>query len=59
MKIYKITGSEVLFPKYIKAENKVQVLEDINEYISQSNKLNSKYNQGYDIVEISTMVDNK
>ena len=59
MKIYKITGSEVLFPKYIKAENKVQVLEDIDEYISQSNKLNNKYNQGYDIVEISTMVDNK
>ena len=59
MKIYKITGSEVLFPKYIKAENKVQVLEDINEYISQSNKPNNKYNQGYDIVEISTMVDNK
>lgn len=59
MKIYKITGSEVLFPKYIKAENKTQVLEDINEYISQSNKLNNKYNQEYDIVEISTMVDNK
>ena len=59
MKIYKITGSEVLFPKYIKAENKVQILEDINEYISQSNKHNSKYNQGYDIVEISTVVDNK
>ena len=59
MKIYKITGSEVLFPKYIKAENKTQLLEDINEYISQSNKLNNKYNQEYDIVEISTMVDNK
>lgn len=58
MKIYKITGSEVLFPKYVKAESKAQVVDDIKEYIHPSTSTNG-YSQGYDIVEISTVVDNK
>ena len=53
MKIYKITGGEIIFPKYIQAENKSQAVDKLD---LPPNKLNLS-NQEYDIVEISQKVD--
>ena len=53
MKIYKITGGEIVFPKYVQAESKSQAVDKLD---LPPNKPNLS-NQGYDIVEISQTVD--
>lgn len=55
MKIYKITGGEILFPKYVQAESKSQAVEQLD---LPPNKPNLS-NQGYDVVEISQKVDKR